>query len=48
MGTIVPHFVATLIYLSQNYSYYIRATGPLQDFSRLFSRKLFETSVKVA
>ena len=22
--TLVPHFVATLIYLSQNYSYYIR------------------------
>ena len=28
--TLVPHLVATLIYLSQNYSYYIRG-----DISRL-------------
>ena len=25
--TLVPHLVATLIYLSQNYSYYIRGDG---------------------
>ena len=40
--TLVPHLVATLIYLSQNYSYYIRGDrSPV----RLISYNVFTTEV---
>ena len=42
-GTLVPHLVAALIYLSQNYSHYIRGDSlPLNTYSLVQRKKTYQ------
>ena len=44
--TLVPHLVATLIYLSQNYSYYIRGNRSPLTFSNIFLSMLHSLTMQ--